>query len=138
MADIKTESSTDVYDLAEIRFGDTVIPANSFKIESKIKLERQTVTNSYTGAGWKLSEEEYSWEISEVLPEYAHILEARFQEQKSDKHGLTISAYNFQEDGDYTEAATLYSCLIEYIDYEQDSGAKFSVKGEALTKKVKK
>ena len=53
MADIKTESSTDVYDLAEIRFGDTVIPANSFKIESKIKLERQTVTNSYTGAGWK-------------------------------------------------------------------------------------
>ena len=138
MADIKTESSTDVYDLAEIRFGDTVIPANSFKIESKIKLERQTVTNSYTGAGWKLSEEEYSWEISEVLPEYAHILEARFQEQKSDKHGLTISAYNFQEDGDYTEAATLYSCLIESMDYEQDSGAKFSVKGEALTKKVKK
>ena len=73
-----------------------------------------------------------------MLPEYAHILEARFQEQKSDKHGLTISAYNFQEDGDYTEAATLYSCLIESIDYEQDSGAKFSVKGEALTKKVKK
>ena len=138
MADIKTESSTDVYDLAEIRFGDTVIPANSFKIESKIKLERQTVTNSYTGAGWKLSEEEYSWDISEVLPQYAHLLPARFQPQTSHKHGLTISAYNFQEDGDYTEAATLYSCLIESIDYEQDSGAKFSVKGEALTKKVKK
>ena len=103
----------------------------SYKISNEeINRERMDALR----AGNNLSKEPYL----EVLPEYAHILEARFQEQKSDKHGLTISAYNFQEDGDYTEAATLYSCLIESIDYEQDSGAKFSVKGEALTKKVKK
>lgn len=137
MADIKTETVTDTYDLAEIRLGDEVIPTSNFKLSYKIKAERQTVTSSYTGVGWKLSEEEYSFELGEVLPEYYDIINERWKNQKTDKHGMTVTAYNFMENGDYEEQCTIYSCIITDVDWEQESGVKFTVKGEALTKKDK-
>ena len=138
MADIQTETGTDIYDLAEIRLGDEVIPCNSFKISYKIKSERQTVTNAYTGVGWKLSEEEYTFEISEVLPQYFDAIDERWKSQKTDKLSMNITAYNFMENGDYEEQCTIYGCIITDVDWEQESGVKFTVKGEALTKKDKK
>ncbi|WP_299523257.1 hypothetical protein [uncultured Methanobrevibacter sp.] len=137
MVDTKIETGTDKYDLAEIRLGDEVIPCNSFKIGYKIKSERQTVTNSYTGVGWKLSEEEYTFEVSEVLPQYFDIINDRWKEQKKDKLSMSVTAYNYVEDGDYEEQCTLYGCIITDIDWEQESGVKFTVKGEALSKKDK-
>ena len=137
MADIKTETVTDTYDLAEIRLGDEVIGASNFKLSYKIKAERQTVTSSYTGVGWKLSEEEYSFELGEVLAQYYDIINERWKNQKSDKYGMSVSAYNFMENGDYEEQCTLYGCIITDVDWEQESGVKFTVKGEALTKKDK-
>lgn len=138
MAETRIEQETDIYDLGEIKFGDTVIPSDSFKLEQKVKLERRRSTSSYDGTGWKISEREFSWEISDVEPQYYDILDKRFDDQTSDKNGLTITAYNFKENGDYEEVMTLYACLIESISSEQDSGAKLTVKGEALRKKVKK
>lgn len=133
---IITEEKT--FDLGEFRFGDTIIPCNSFKISYKMKNERVGITNQYEGAGWKSSEVEYDWECSEVLPQYAPILKRRFHDQAHDKHGLTISTYDFVEGGDYEEQDVLYSCVIDSIDFDREKGKKITVKGQALRAKVKK
>ena len=137
MAETRTESGDDIYDLAEFRFGDTVIYMNNFTINYEITAERKQVTNSYTGADWTLSEENYAWECSEVLPKYKKVLEDRWEAQKSDKHGLTITTYNFLENGDYEEQCSLSSAIITAIDIEQETGMTLGVSGEAL-KRVRK
>lgn len=123
-------------DLGEMRFGDTVIDTGSFKVSYKIKNERQTTTGSYDGVGWKNSEREYEWEASDILPEFEDLLRQRWRDQTSDVHGLTISTYNFLENGDYEEKDVLYSCMIESIDFEQEGGRSITVKGGALRVKA--
>lgn len=133
MADVDTVE--DVYDLGIMRFGDNEITCKSFKISYKIKAESKSVTNKLEGVGWKLSELEYSWEASEIEEQYMKIIKDRFKAQKNDKNGLTISTYNFTEGGEYVEGDVLYSCIITDIDVEQESGATFDVKGDALRAK---
>lgn len=133
MADSSTEDT--VYDLGIMRWNDIEIECGKFKVGYKIKNERQTVTNKTTGVGWSSSEEEYTFEASDILPKYKEILKDRWKEQKKDKHGLTISTYNFLEDGEYQEQDVLLSCMIESVDMEQDGGNSVTVKGEALTLK---
>lgn len=128
MADAETNN----YDLGEFRFGKEAIIGKSFKVERKVKVETKYSTNSYDPYDWSASEREISWEVEEVDPQHEELLNERYNNQTKDKHGLTINTYNFMEDGDYEEKATLQSCWIESIEAEQDGGRKISVKGGAL------
>lgn len=122
-----------VYDLGIMRFGEDEIPCGSFKVSAKLKAERKTVTNSYDGVGWDKSEREYSWEASDVLPEYMDLIKTRFKEQISDPLGFAISTYNILETGDYDEQDVLIGSVITDWDSEQDGGKKVTVKGESLS-----
>ena len=116
------------YDLAIIRLGDLEIPCNDFKVSYKIKADRKYATNSYSPYGVGFSEEEISWEASEIDDKFSDIIKRRTQKQKVHEREDYISTYNLDDNGD----PICKAAWIESWDDEK-GGDKFGAKGGALS-----
>src|SRR5574344_2170661 len=95
----KTDGVPTTYDLAVFRIKGVELYVDSFKITRKRKLERLTATSKLTGVAWKVSDEEYSFEASEIIDK-DDILHDLWVEDIKDKTGFQIDTYNFLPGGD--------------------------------------
>ncbi len=127
----KTNEVPTTYDLAVFRIKGVELYVDSFKITRKRKLERVTATCKLTGVAWKVSDEEYSFEASEIIDK-DDILNDLWVEDIKDKTGFQIDTYNFLPGGDLVFKDGLTNCMLSEFDTETSKGDKVSIKGEAL------
>lgn len=124
-----------IYDLGELRLGTEVIVCESFSVSISTESETKTVTNSRDPVGYKGGKNEYSFSASGVSPEYFDLLSS-YQEKRIN---FPVTVFNFDDDGEYKEMATLMHCRITSIeDSHEDEGSLLDIEGTALSKKRKR
>lgn len=127
------------YDLCMVRAtGDCTseecIVCEGFKFTAKLSAEAKKSCSCYEAYSWKLSDIQYEWEITE--PHDYDWFDKRFKKQLSDKHGMSITGYVMDDNGDWIAKETLMSCIIEETGREYGQGVSRSIKGKALKRKL--
>lgn len=121
------------YDCASLFFGDKEIVMDSFKVSYKNKATRLYGTNDTSPYDVRFSEEEVSWEATQIDDKYSNIMKGKVAQQKLREADAYIVAYDKdQKRGDLIERDVLKNPWIESWD-DESGGEKFTVKGGALS-----
>ena len=130
MTDQSVEFIEKTYDLAILRMNDSFVPG-SIKFSGSKKKERIKTDNAHHGVGWKYSDEEYSYELSDIPLKYWDLVMSMWSELDTNPLGLNISCYNIVDDGEYEEMGVLRYATIGDFDTTPVDGT-FGIKGDAL------
>ena len=130
MVDQSVEFIEQTYDLAIMKFNDKLIPG-SIKMSGSKKKERIKTDNANHGIGWKTSDEEYDYELSDIPRKYWDDVMEIYDALDKDPLGLNIALYNIVDDGAYEEMGVLRYATIGDFDTTPVDGT-FGIKGESL------
>lgn len=126
-------ANLDSYSLCEVYWkGYGRIVCEGFKFSMKLKAEPKKDCGQINGYDWDLSDFEYSWEITE--PYDYDFFDERVFSQIYDKHGLTITGYAQDKDGNWIKKDVFKSCIITDTGRDYGNGIKRTIKGSALGK----
>jgi len=127
-----TQGVPSSYDLCEVQCeGLGKVICKGFKLTKKIKADGNEDCSNYEYCDWTLSQRTYDWEITE--PRDYDWFDRRFDDQTSDKHGLTITGYAENDEGEWVAKDKFTSCIITETGREYSSGIKRTIKGNALS-----
>lgn len=133
------DGTIEEYDLCMVRAtGDGVeddcIVCEGFKFTAKLDVETKSSCSCYEAYGYKLSNISYEWEITN--PHDYDWFDKRFKKQLTDKHGMTITGYYMDNNGEWKAKEHLLSCIITETGREYGNGITRSIKGQALKRKL--
>ena len=129
-------ANLDSYGLCVVYWGDANgenrrVVCEGLKITKKLKAEARKDSAQLSGYDWQISDLEYEWELDNP---YDHeFFDERYEKQINDKHGLTITGYTQDQNGEWIKKDTLKSCIITDMDREYGNGISRTVKGNALS-----
>ena len=128
-------TNLDSYGLCVVYWGDENgenqrVVCEGLKITMKMKAEAKKDCAQIDGYDWDFSDYEYEWELD--TPYDHDFFDERYKAQINDKHGLTITAYAQDQNGNWVKKDTLKSCAITDLGREYGNGVSRTVKGSAL------
>lgn len=135
-----TDNHCDIYDLCEVRVtnvecGETdKIVCEGFKFTARMNSEILRDSSCYEGYGYKISEIEYTWEITN--PCDRAWFDKRFVNQICDRYSMEITGYAQKECGEWEPIETLSGCIIDETGREYGKGVSRTLSGKALRRKV--
>lgn len=134
------DNHCDIYDLCEVRVtnvecGETdKIVCEGFKFTARMNSEILRDSSCYEGYGYKISEIEYTWEITN--PCDRAWFDKRFVNQICDRYSMEITGYAQKECGEWEPIETLSGCIIDETGREYGKGVSRTLSGKALRRKV--
>lgn len=114
--------------------GEGKISCEGFKFTQKIKAETKKDCSSLIARGYKISEEEYEWELTK--PADSDFFDKRWDEQKYDPYSMDLTAFYYDQKGNLVEKETFVACFITDLGREYDGAIQPTIKGKSLGKRL--
>lgn len=116
--------------------GQGKLTCEGFKFGAKIKAERKKDCSTLASRGYKISDEEFDWEL--VKPKDTDFFDKRWEEQKRDPYSMDLTAFYYDSNGQLIEKETLVACFITDLGRDYGGGIEPTIKGTSLGKRLPK
>ena len=128
--EIKIDPNNHEYDMAEFRFKEQTVYANSLEVgHTKDGGDEKTVTNSNKAIRYGRTLKKRTWSASDILPEFHDLFMDYFESGEL----IPIKCFNFGEEGDDHHVGTLVNASVDEVTWKSDDdGVGFDASGKAL------